>query len=230
MRFQPDQGQQHKLSLTVLPEDNRKIRRDLPSGMSPARRLYHRVYDAICGKHPHIRPCHFQWLAIRDVYKDLRRVLPHVQGRVLDVGCGDKPYGVWLDKQVEHVGIDVVPGPEVDILIEPDAQWPVESSAFDAVFCAQALEHVADLEQAVGEIDRVLVPEGLLIVTVPFIYNFHTQPGGSDYRRFSLDGLKQLFAGYEILELKPQGGIGSTLGLLFLTGSISRPAAGRSRN
>lgn len=200
----------------MLPENQRAIEIDLPSGMSSARTLYHRVYDAVCGKHPHIRPWHFQWLAIRDVYKDLRRILPDVRGRVLDVGCGDKPYGVWLDKQVEHVGIDAVPGPEVDIVVEPGTRWPVESSGFDAVFCTQTLEHVADLEQTLSEIDRVLVPGGLLIVTVPFIYNFHMQPGVSDYRRLSHEGLKQLFDEYEIVEVKPQGGIGSTLGLLFL--------------
>jgi len=47
------------------------------------------------------------------------------------------------------------------------------------------------------------------------IYNEHGSP--EDYRRFSIHGMKKLISeGFEIVEAKAQGGIGSTVGTLFL--------------
>ena len=93
--------------------------------------------------------------------------------------------------------------------------WPFADNVFDNVLCTQVLEHVVDLRGALSEIGRVIKPGGTVIVTVPFIYHEHGAP--FDYRRFSIYGAKQYFAKhYEITELKRQGGIGSTLGLLWL--------------
>ena len=191
---------------------------------------YRRVYGAICGTPPRLKVWHPQWLAVKDLYADLRRVLPGVRGRLLDVGCGEKPYAKWLNVEIEHLGLDVQPASGIDYVVEPRDGWPIESATIDAVLCTQTLEHVADVSVFVSEIDRVLRPAGLLILTVPFIYNFHTQEHGSDYRRFSSDGLRQLFADYEIVELKPQGGVGSTFGCLLLNWidmSLSRTAIKR---
>ena len=58
--------------------------------------IYGKAYDRLCGVHPRIRCWHFQWLAVKDLYKDLRRVLFGVRGRILDVGCGTKPYVTWM--------------------------------------------------------------------------------------------------------------------------------------
>ena len=56
--------------------------------MSRLGMLYNQIYSLIGGQHPHFRPWHFQWLAPKDVYSDLKRGLPQFAGRVLDVGCG----------------------------------------------------------------------------------------------------------------------------------------------
>ena len=170
----------------------------------------------ICGEPPHLRLWHFQWLAAKDLYSDLRQFLPTVGGRVLDVGCGNKPYGVWLDEEkVEHIGIDLYPSSKVDVVVKAGGSWPLETASFDTILCTQVLEHVVDLNETLNEITRVLKPKGILIATVPFIYNLHGAP--EDYRRFSIHGVSQLFEeGYEMIEVRPQGGIGSTLGTLWL--------------
>lgn len=192
---------------------------------------YHRMHVAVCGRPPQLRFWHPQWLAMRDLCADLRRILPEVRGRLLDVGCGEKPYARWLNsKEVEHFGLDVQAAPGIDCVVGPAEPWPIESASVDAVLCTQTVEHVADVNFVVSEIDRVLRPTGLLILTAPFIYNFHTQELGGDYRRFSIEGLRQLFTDYEIVELTPQGGIGSTLGTLLLNWldmSLSRTAIKR---
>lgn len=176
---------------------------------------YHKVYDLVCGQHPNIRPWHFQWLATRDLYSDLRHILPRLSGRVLDVGCGDKPYKSWFRSAEDYVGIDIYAGRKVDIVIHPGEHWPLEDRTFDVVLCTQVLEHTENLEYVLEEIDRVLKPGGRLIVTVPFIYNEHGAP--NDYRRLSYYGAKQLFVDrYEIIEARKHGAIGSTLGTLCL--------------
>ncbi|MBI1748037.1 MAG: class I SAM-dependent methyltransferase [Acidobacteria bacterium] len=182
---------------------------------SPLGEFYDNVYSKLCGRHPHLRPWHFQWLALKYVYRDLRRVLPKLTGRVLDVGCGGKPYEDWLPKATHHIGIDVVAGPKIDIVIAPQQSWPLRTAAFDVVLCSQVLEHVADLPLVLDEIYRVLKPGGELVITMPFAFNEHGSP--EDYRRLSVHGIRALLAErYHIVEISPEGAIGSTVAALCL--------------
>lgn len=177
--------------------------------------FYTRIYRFICGCHPRTLPWHFQWLVAKDLYPHLRQVLPTIQGRILDVGCGDKPYRCWATRATEYVGLDVCPGPAVDIVVVPGSPWPVDSSSFDAVICTQVLQYVADLGTTFDETYRVLKPGGQLILTVPFAYNEHSVR--RDYWRWSVDGIRHTFSPrYEISRLRPLGGVGSTLGVLML--------------
>jgi SAM-dependent methyltransferase len=175
------------------------------------------VYDAVCGTHPNIRCWHFQWLAVRALYGDLRRVLSQVRGLTLDLGCGGKPYASWLPQGEGNrvVGIDVSPGHGVDVVVGEADGFPFPDGAFDAVLCTQVLEHVTDLDGTLGEIHRVLAPSGLLVVSVPFIYQEHGAP--RDFRRFSRhEAVRLLSERYEIVEAVGQGGLGSTVCMLIL--------------
>jgi len=100
-------------------------------------------------------------------------------------------------------------------LVQPGDAWPFASESFDALLCTQVLEHVVDLGQVVGEIQRVLKTGGLLIVSVPFTYNEHGAP--ADYRRFSAHGVRLLFDGdYDVITVRRQGGVASTTIVLAL--------------
>jgi SAM-dependent methyltransferase len=189
--------------------------------MSRANDIYLKIYYFICGKHPNIRPWHAQWLAVKDLYKDLKRILPSLKGNVLDVGCGSKPYKMWMKQSNSYVGLDNFPGPDVDIVVKEEEPWPIADACFDTVLCTQVLEHVSDLRRILDEIHRILKPGGNLVITVPFIYNVHVVDNASgqssDYRRFTMYEIRNLFSDrYDIVELKSQGGIGSTLGILVL--------------
>lgn len=176
---------------------------------------YQAIYDALCGSAPKERPWHFKWLATHDLHRDLRALLPALGGRVLDLGCGSKPYRDWFGNVAHYTGADIAPGPEVDVVLTPGEPLPFADGAFDALLCTQVLEHVADLGQTLAEIRRVLAPGGLLLVSVPFLFNLHGAP--HDYRRFTEYGVAGLLTGgMEIIELRRQGGIGSTLTVLWL--------------
>jgi SAM-dependent methyltransferase len=181
-------------------------------------RWYEVIYDRICGRHPNLRPWHFQWLDARPLYGWLRRVLPRLGGGseriVLDVGCGAKPYRSWFGPVRQYTGIDVFPGPEVDIVVAPNARWPFGDAAFDVVLCSQVLEHVEHLQHTVSEISRVLKPSGRALISVPFLYNEHGAP--FDFRRLTVHGVRLLFADLRVETLAPLGGVGSTIAILFL--------------
>src|SRR5713101_4469562 len=84
--------------------------------------------------------------------------------RVLDVGCGDRPYEGLLSGAAEIVGFDVPGNPHADLHGSIDA-IPVEDASFDVVLCLQVLEHVPDPEAAVRELRRVVKKDGLVLAT-----------------------------------------------------------------
>jgi SAM-dependent methyltransferase len=74
----------------------------------------------------------------------------------------------------------------------------VRGASLDGVITQGVLEHVAGLAATLAEIDRVLRPGGLVYHEIPFIQGFHNSPG--DYRRFTLAGIRELTAGYEVID------------------------------
>lgn len=179
-------------------------------------RTYRRLHTIIAGTHPNLRPTHYQWLSGHIVYRDLHHELGRLSGRVLDVGCGQKPYRSWMTDAESWLGIDVVDGPDVDVVIRSGERWPVEQDGFDVVLCTQVVEHVSDPSATLQEIACALSPGGTLVMTVPFTYNEHDRY--HDYRRLTRQGARTLVEshGLEVVRADGQGGIGSSTGVLLL--------------
>jgi SAM-dependent methyltransferase len=192
-------------------------RRPSPSLFSA---IYERAYGALCGRHPKCRLWHFQYLALRQTHFWQRDRMAHLRGIVLDVGCGNRPYESWLTRGSNYVtgyiGLDVAPGPGVDIIVDPDKGWPISDASLDVIISTQVLEHVACLPVTLAEMARVLRPGGDLLLTAPFIYPVHGLP--HDYTRFTTNGIRKLFENeYEIIEVLPLGKAGSMMGTILLT-------------
>jgi SAM-dependent methyltransferase len=88
-----------------------------------------------------------------------------------------------------------------------------ENASFDAVICLEVLEHVANPFQAVAEIKRVLRKNGNLLLTVPFMTQYHGKGSKSqshehypDFWRFTHEGLQQLFGDFQKIEIIPLDG------------------------
>src|SRR5262245_21603834 len=121
---------------------------------------YDRLYHRLAGTHPNRRVWHSQWLSVKDLYRDLRDILPRLQGRVLDVGGFGKPYAAWLTGATSHVGIDVMPGPKVDYVVHDGEPWPFESDSFQSALCTQVLQVAKNQSHLIKELKRVLVVGG----------------------------------------------------------------------
>jgi SAM-dependent methyltransferase len=99
-----------------------------------------------------------------------------------------------------YVNLDMFAVPGVDVAADAEL-LPFKPDQFQRVECDAVLEHVRNPEKVMQEIERVLVPGGYAHLVTPFCHPFHEYP--RDYRRFTLDGLKEL-AG-ERLEVVAEG-------------------------
>jgi len=144
----------------------------------------------------------------------------YFKGKLLDIGCGSKPYRELLSPFIkEHIGLDhegtAHDKTKID-LFGTAYCIPVENNSFDSVLCSAVLEHLEESEKAIRECYRILKTAGYALYTVPFIWHLHEEP--RDYYRFTKYGLKYLFekVGFEVVELKALSGFWVTFGQLFV--------------
>lgn len=130
--------------------------------------------------------------------------------RFLDVGCGEGRHTAeaYLRPGVFAVATDLDPanvektrgfllamkeqgmgrGMGFGALVSDCTSLPFASESFEAVICAEVMEHVPDKRAAARELIRVLKPGGVLSVTVPRYFpericwalsrQYHENPGG----------------------------------------------------
>ncbi len=144
----------------------------------------------------------------------LKRNLLKFHGEFLDVGCGKMPYKKLILSQSEvknYVGLDIETAKVYDENVQPDVRWdgkviPLDDNSFDTVMATEVLEHCPDPSAILEEIHRVLRPGGYFFFTVPFLWNLHEQP--YDFYRYTPYALELLLknAGFDDIELEPQGG------------------------
>ncbi len=144
----------------------------------------------------------------------------YTKGKLIDIGCGVKPYKDMLSHLVtEHVGVDhqitVHDKSNID-LFGTAYNIPADENSFDSAICTAVLEHLEEPEQAIRECHRVLKKGGYAIYSVPFIWQLHEQP--RDFFRYSKYGLQYLFekVGFEVIEVRPLSGFAVTFIQLHL--------------
>ena len=158
----------------------------------------------------------------RKVYKvrDLERVVrQHVgdNGTVLDVGCGvgDNLKSVYREN-VKFKGLEysanslarakrVLPS-DVEVIQGSAVDMPFQSNSSDLMMCIEVLEHIPDQYQALRDMHRVLKPDGVLVLSVPYrrwFPSYYTYMG--HIRHYTRGELQQLLAesGFSVIEWLP---------------------------
>lgn len=158
-----------------------------------------------------------QWILQRQLRAAAEK---HLRGRLVDIGCGEKPWRELYAPYVEeHIGIDhpqtLHDRRSIDVFGTSYA-IPARDASFDSAVSTAVLEHLEEPEQALQECHRVLKPGGTAIYTVPFIWHLHEEP--RDFYRFTNHALRYLFekVGFEVLELQALSGFWVTFGQLFV--------------
>jgi SAM-dependent methyltransferase len=126
--------------------------------------------------------------------------------RLLDVGCGPKPYLPFFEPHAaEYVGVDVA-NPAADLTGTAEA-LPVPGASFDVVLCTQVLEHATDPPQVVRELARVVAPGGRVLASTHGVQVYHPSP--EDLWRWTHVGLERLFTengDWKALTVRPGSG------------------------
>jgi len=129
--------------------------------------------------------------------------------RVLDIGAGGSSYDRYFPNRVS---VDIDPARKPDVVGDAH-KLPFADGEFSTVLCTEVLEHLREPHVAVSEMARVLAVGGTLILTTRFVYPLHDTP--HDYFRYTKYGLRDLFREWDIVELRPEVGTFSTLGVLL---------------
>lgn len=133
-------------------------------------------------------------------------VLPHIKGRVLDLGAGMAKYKeIIKNNAAYYIACDVKKNGNIDTVCDvTNLVFPPES--FDTIISTQVFEHIDNPFIVAQEIKKVLKTGGNAIITAPFIFPFHADP--KDNFRFSREGLEEIFKsiGFKIIESGTYGG------------------------
>jgi SAM-dependent methyltransferase len=138
------------------------------------------------------------FLAMRELGKELN-------GRLLDVGCGSKPYEPYIAVR-QYVGLEIDSErsrttSKADFFYEGKV-FPFKNEEFDSLLANEVFEHVFNPTEFLTEANRVLSKNGKLLFTVPFVWDEHEQP--HDYARYTSFGLKFILEqhGFEVIKHK----------------------------
>ena len=139
----------------------------------------------------------------KELHRNLSNLTPKLSGRLLDIGCGEKPYKCMCNVD-EHIGIEIDDGDikkrtHADVLYDGEVM-PFEDKYFDSALSTEVIEHVSDPDVLLKEVNRVMKTDGVLLMSSPFFYEEHGQP--YDYIRYTSFGLKCLLEkyGFEVVE------------------------------
>ena len=151
----------------------------------------------------------------RGLYLAVRDLAPRLSGRLLDVGCGQKPYQDLFTSVSEYVGLEF-DSPDMRRRSKADTfydghHFPFPDASFDSLMATEVLEHIFNLAEFLAEVHRVLKPGGMAYFTAPFAWDEHEQP--RDYARYSSFGIAHLLRthGFEIVEQRKTNADARTL-------------------
>jgi SAM-dependent methyltransferase len=137
-------------------------------------------------------------------------------GRMMDFGCGSKPYKPLFTNVTEYVGVDFEgqghshKNESIDIFYD-GKNLPFPDQSFDSILCTEVFEHLFNLEEMLDELRRVLKPGGKMLVTVPFAWHEHEMP--NDFGRYTSLGLQSLLQdhGFQVERLEKTSNFVETL-------------------
>jgi SAM-dependent methyltransferase len=151
----------------------------------------------------------------------IRDFAPEVCGDILDFGCGSKPYKKMFYNADSYTGCDTCDSGHDHHNSSVDFYYdgrilPFSNNQFDAVVSFEVFEHVFDLQGSLSEINRVTKDDGLLLISVPFVWAEHEAP--FDYTRYTSYGIALLLekSGFDIVKTRTTSSDLLTIFQLFI--------------
>ena len=117
-----------------------------------------------------------------------------IHGRVLEMLNAEytERFGVGVERS-DVLDIDAS-NASATIVADLSAADGVPDEAFDCFVLTQTLQYVYDLQSAVGHVDRILRPGGIVLCTVPAVSRIARGTLDSEYWRLTALGCERLFS------------------------------------
>lgn len=126
------------------------------------------------------------WASYRRKYLDvlLEKYKDFYQGVVLDIGGRDRGKFKKPRGNVENwIFADINKKHNPDILLDVANMNQIDSESIDVINAIELFEHIEEIEMALKECHRVLKKKGILIISVPFLWQIHADP--FDFQRWT---------------------------------------------
>lgn len=123
---------------------------------------------------------------------------------VLDIGSysvNGNYKGLFSRSQVNYIGLDIEPGPNVDLVVSDPYDWTeIEDESIDYMISGNAFEHIRYPWLTIKEMYKKLRPDGFICILTPFALGEHRYP--TDCYRYFSDGLIALaeWGGFKVVE------------------------------
>ncbi|MGC8981895.1 MAG: class I SAM-dependent methyltransferase [Minisyncoccia bacterium] len=146
-----------------------------------------------------INPFYF---ARKNLYKNRAKLSGNLKGKLLDIGCGNKPYE-HLFKVDSYLGIEIYTAKnrknKADLFYD-GRNFPFPDETFDSILATEVFEHVFNPDEFLKEVNRIMKKGGKLLITVLFVWEEHEQP--YDYARYTYFGLQYILEknGFKIID------------------------------
>lgn len=149
------------------------------------------------------------YIARHLLFTNLKKHFKVLNGRMMDFGCGSKPYKTLI-KVDEYIGVDFEgeghshENEQIDVFYDGKT-LPLPDNSFDSVLSTEVFEHIFNLEDMISEIHRVMKPGATLLITMPFLIAEHEAP--NDCSRYTSFGLKNLMQrkGFDVVHYEKLG-------------------------
>lgn len=159
----------------------------------------------------------------------------YFSGDFLDLGCGRMPYRNIIEKDSsikKYIGIDIK-NENYQLDIKPDFYWdsnriPLENNVIDSAMLIEVLEHIPNPINTLKELSRVIKKDGVLLITVPFLWTLHDVP--YDEYRYTPFALKRMIEeeAFEILEMESFGSWHASMASMLAL-YVKRATSGRRK-
>ena len=106
------------------------------------------------------------------------------KGVVLDIGGRDRGgFTKPKDKVKKWIFADIEDKHKPDIVLDVANMYNIDTESIDVISAMELFEHVEKIDKGITECYRVLKKEGVLMLSVPFLYQVHADP--YDFQRWT---------------------------------------------
>lgn len=133
---------------------------------------------------------------------------PFFNNRLLDIGCGHKPYALLINSLVrKNIGLELTPSDNKnhsDIYAD-GLSLPFRTESFDTVLSIDMLDEVSSPLQLFKEVNQALKQDGYLILMVSNQYNIFRKE--ATYAFYTAEGLRYLAekSGFNVSMMRTKG-------------------------